>query len=275
MHKNTRNIGIKITLISIILIGVFQLVQYAVAGQNTAKIQSQNSLMYASATEQNYSQIWVAIGTWVGIRYDSISANIQVYGEEARLWETPEERKTIREKLLRENMMIIKEYLGLVKTDVLVVLDESENRRSTLDSLISQLELRYRNAATSMINLQDQKNLLMWQMQGDSTEIEQVKTQMSTDFTQNDVPAVIQDVDTYIELRDRITSDRTDVILINQFLAQYNFLNQYNKKLLDTLINNREAIISESYVVIPDSGDDFLKQFKLLYEEEEFKAQRE
>lgn len=41
---------------------------------------------------------------------------------------------------------------------------------------------------------------------------------------------------------------------------------------LDTLINNREALIKRSVVVIPDSGTNFLKQMGLIQSEAELKA---
>jgi hypothetical protein len=62
-------------------------------------------------------------------------------------------------------------------------------------------------------------------------------------------------------------------VYINHFLWEYSYLNQYNKLLIDTLINNKEWIIKDSYVVIPDSGWALLKKFNLIYTEEEFKKQ--
>jgi hypothetical protein len=41
--------------------------------------------------------------------------------------------------------------------------------------------------------------------------------------------------------------------------------------LLDTLINNKEALIKDAFVVIPDSWADLLRSFDLIYSEEEFK----
>jgi hypothetical protein len=38
------------------------------------------------------------------------------------------------------------------------------------------------------------------------------------------------------------------------------------------LINNKDAIIKEAYVVIPDTWVEFLRDFNLLYDESEYKA---
>jgi hypothetical protein len=60
-------------------------------------------------------------------------------------------------------------------------------------------------------------------------------------------------------------------VFINQFIKQHAFLNNYNKWILDTLINNKEAIINQSYVVIPDSGDQYLRPLELIFDEAEIK----
>jgi hypothetical protein len=40
---------------------------------------------------------------------------------------------------------------------------------------------------------------------------------------------------------------------------------------LDTLINNKEAIINQSYVVIPDSWSQYLRPLELIFDEAEIK----
>jgi hypothetical protein len=42
-------------------------------------------------------------------------------------------------------MLLIKEYLNLLKVDVLNLLENSINRKESIDNFISQLELRYKN----------------------------------------------------------------------------------------------------------------------------------
>jgi hypothetical protein len=40
---------------------------------------------------------------------------------------------------------------------------------------------------------------------------------------------------------------------------------------LDTLINNKDALIKDAYVVIPDSWTQLLKKFDLIYDEKTLK----
>lgn len=275
MHASTKHILTKVSSLSIAILVVFHIGLYILSAENTQATKPTNDLIYPAASNNNISAVSVALGTGVGIRLnrDGIS-DVTFYPEQSEIGADAEESRSIRRDLLVENMLIIREYLSLARTDVLELLDESTDRRSTLNTLISQLELRFKNASISLINLENQKTLLIQDMEKTNTDIESIKGQMSNDFTTGDDDGLLSDVDIYLDLRSRNNRSFTDIVLINQFLAQYQFLNDYNKRLLDTLINNREAIISQSFVVVPDSGDEFLKQFKLLYEEEEFKAQR-
>jgi hypothetical protein len=68
---------------------------------------------------------------------------------------------------------------------------------------------------------------------------------------------------------------KTYVVYINQFLWEYQRLNAYNKNLLDVLINNKEAILKDAYLIIPDNGWlEALKSLDLIFEEADFKAKQ-
>lgn len=168
-----------------------------------------------------------------------------MYGEVGEIGKTAEESRKIRLEMIAQNMTIIKEYLAILKTNPIELLKSSENRRNTLNTFISQLELRYKNASLSQVNLENQKELLLSDIRQIEAGIDEVKNKMSTNFTSNNASGTVENVDEYLDLRRRYNQNFTDIVFINQFMVQYNFLNNYNKKLLDTLINNREAIINE------------------------------
>ena len=46
--------------------------------------------------------------------------------------------------IIKTNMVVIREYINLLKVDVLSMLDNSSDRGETLETLITQLELRYK-----------------------------------------------------------------------------------------------------------------------------------
>lgn len=243
----------------------------------TSKIKkSSNAEVFSSAYASSFGTIWVALSTRIGTNFtDTSSQSIQwgsYYKEISFIWETPEERRTIRSNMIEQNMIIIREYLNLSRSNIKDLLAGSNNRASTLDGFISQLELRYVNSAKSVENLEKQKALILARIVQIEAAIEVTKDSMEKNFSESIPDSTLDDVETYFMLRERYTESFTDIVFINQFITQHTFLNNYNKWILDTLINNKEAIINESYVVIPDSGDQYLRPLELLFEEADFKA---
>lgn len=174
--------------------------------------------------------------------------------------------------MIGQNMLIIQEYLNLSKTDIKTLLNTSSNRKNTLEAFISQLELRYKNSVISLQSLEKQKALLLAEIEKNQASIASVKTSMETNFSLSQANETGKDIETYFVLRDEYTQYFTDIVFINQFIAQHQFLNDYNKVILDTLINNKEALINQSYVVIPDSGSQYLRPLELLFNEADFKS---
>jgi len=164
-------------------------------------------------------------------------------------------------------MIYIREYLNLSQTNIVDILQTSNDRKSTLEGYITQMRFRYNNASTSITNLEIQKAELVEFLDTVSQRIETLKAQMENNFSGNKVDATLNNVDTYFTLRDEYTQAFTDIVFINQFLAQYSFLNNYNSGILDTIINNKQQIIDQTYVVIPDTGSEYLRPFNLIFDE--------
>ncbi|MDF1682966.1 MAG: hypothetical protein P1U46_04625 [Patescibacteria group bacterium] len=101
--------------------------------------------------------------------------------------------------------------------------------------------------------------------------IENIKSQMSSDFENDDAISSKENIVSYLEEKNNYFYARSYVVYINQFLAEYTIMNNYNKKILDTLINNKDAIIKNSFVVLPDTGIEMLKELELIYDEKTFK----
>jgi hypothetical protein len=272
---------IKICFLTLLVIGAFQTYAY-ISGwetQTQTGTSTKNQDVFASAKVQNLGSVSVAITTALG----SVSSNTAGNESVSNLIFTgPEsvgnselQRNTQRREMIEVNMNIIREYLGIAKTDIVDALLQSPQRKNTLESLISQLEIRYKNAALSSKSLSEYQAKLSANMQQVQSQIDSFKQKMNGDFSAFDSKASSDDVEAYLELKKEYQSNYVDIIYINQFLKQYSFLNDYSKKLLDTLINNKEALITQSFVVIPSSGDEFLKTFNLIYDEDEYKIKQE
>lgn len=233
-----------------------------------------NSDNFVSAWNQNMiiAPIWVAITTniWTRLK-DRTEAPANVYNDVMSISYILGNKQIARDKIISRNMILINEYLNILKMDLKTSLGQSSDRSKVLDSYISQLEFRYTSTIENINNLKNQRTVLLASLNENNTDIESTKTKMSSDFKVFDSQSVIEDVDTYLKARDSYTYARTYIIFIDKFIAYYTYLNNYNKKLLDTLINNRDLIVKNSQLVIPDSGSDLLKSLNLIYTEAEFK----
>lgn len=233
-----------------------------------------NSDNFVQAWNQNMiiASVWVAISTniWTKLK-DRTEAPANAYSDVMSISYILGNKEIARDKLISQNMILISEYLNILKMDLKTSLNQADDRSKVLDSYISQLEFRYQNTLENINNLKNQRNVLLASVNENNTAIESSKTKMSSDFKIFDSRSVIEDVDTYLKARDSYTYARTYIIFIDKFIAYYTYLNNYNKKLLDTLINNRDLIVKNSQLVIPDSGSDLLKSLNLIYTEAEFK----
>jgi len=270
---------VKIATISCILVVAFQFISIYWEDKQIPEAQElqDNLANFSSAYVSNYATVGVALSTRIGIWFTggntSYSAN-SFYKEVSFLWASSEEKKSIRKDLISSNMVILSEYLNLSRSDIKSLLDSSTNRASTLEWFISQLEFRYKNSALSIQSLENQKAQLVSYLEEIDAKIQNTKVQMESDFSSGKVDATIDDVDQYFALRQEYTQTFTDIVFINQFIKQHSFLNAYNTGILDTLINNKTAIINQTYVVIPDSGDQYLRPLELIFDEAEIKAQK-
>jgi hypothetical protein len=150
-------------------------------------------------------------------------------------------------------MIIIEEYKNILKTDIKQFLISNNDRLRTLNAFISQLEYRYTLSKENIKTLNKQKNYFNNIMSKNSNNITNIKLKIEKDFVNNKNIESIKNIDDYLQYKKDYLYARTYIIFINHFLVRYNYYNNINKKLLDTLINNKQAIINDIYIVIPDT----------------------
>lgn len=271
-HKNY----LKIAIITLILLWFLRAWSHLLNPEETTLYaQKTNAQVYKSAHSDEYLNIWAAISTriWIAFENGASQNSADFYREIASIWDTPQEKRDLRSELISRNSEIIGDYLNLSRSDIKSLLDSSSDRQKTLEWFITQLELRFKNSTISLESLEKQKSLLLREISDTQSGIERVKSDLEGSFSAGDTPATLENVDEYFDLRARYTSAFTDIVFINQFIKQHSFLNEYNAWILDTLINNKTAIINQSFVVIPDSWDEYLRPLELIFDESEIKKE--
>lgn len=227
----------------------------------------------SAKSKEVYGNIWVAVSTNIGTRFkerNELPANS--YSNVIEVSDILWKEDTINDEILRVNMLFLQDYLNLMKSDINGIIQDDNDRKTALETFTTQLELRYKNAAKNLQTITTQNSNLTTRMQTLDGQISQLKKKIDSDFQNVDVASTIEDKNEYLDLKKQWTEARTYLIYNNQFIKQYNYLNNYNKLVLDTLINNKDIIIKNSYVVLPDSGTSLLKNLNLILDEKDYKA---
>ncbi len=177
-------------------------------------------------------------------------------------------------RLIGNNMISIQSYVNVLRTDIVSLLDQSVDRTVTLDEHIEILKAYYTRTA-------DRLTLIWEQIQELTTILTTVagitnasKVTMEERYKAFDYTGVDIVINDYVNAKNRENRARVYLVYLERFQRAYGILQWQNKIVLDTLINNREALIKRSVVVIPDSGADLLRKMGLIQTEEEAKSSK-
>lgn len=275
MSKLFNHFLLKILLLSIFIVLILNIWDYLINATLVEKndtINTDNNSNFKNVNNSSIWKTWVAIATNLWIRYTQRKElPATIYKDIFSVNEIISNQTTANKELVWTNMQYVYEYRNVLKTDIKQLIDSSYDKSKILNAFIDQLEFRYIESNNNIKNLNEQKTVFMTNINNSNTQIETLKTKIQSDFQNNNSEESIKNLNKYLDLKKEYYYSRTYIIYINHFLTEFNYLNNYNKLLLDTLINNKEAIIKNAFIVIPDSWTALLKDFNLLYTEEEIK----
>lgn len=271
----------KISILSLIFLLWFLFLNKSTTINNNIEIKTETKIKTTPNNNANYknvvispiANVWVALTSNIWIWWNKTNSiketniNNKIYKVEDFYLNT----ESLKNELLKSNIIFTQEYLNIIRMDFNWIIKKSKNKEQTLNNIIKQLEIRFQNANTNSINLNNQNTILIQEYDKITLEIEELKKWLDIDFAHSDSKKVFTHIDNYYILKNNQTILKTNIIFINEFIKRYNYLNNYNKLLLDTLINNKDIITKDSFIVIPDSWDQLLRSFDLIFTEEEYK----
>lgn len=270
---------IKITTLSLLFVVWFLVINNYVWAEKWNEVINfkSNEESYKNIKVNTIANVWVAISSniWIGINKKQKISEENINNKIFKVEDFYNTSDNLKNEIIIKNMLFTKEYFNILQMDFNSVISKSKNREKTLTNLINQLQIRYKNANTNSQTLIKQKELLNNEYNKISTQIETLKKNLENDFTKSESTKVFTHVEDYYILKNKEVSLKTNIIFINEFLKRYNYLNRYNKLLLDTIINNKDIISKNSYVVIPDSWSDLLKSFNIIFSEAEYKTKNQ
>lgn len=258
-----------LTWVFFVLINIFW---YFLTSNEKADASNTNKENFVSNDIDVIWNVWVAIATNIWTRQKEISETpVNLYKNVFSISEIITDNKKAKDEIITTNMLVLNEYLNVLKTDVKALINASNDRSATLNAFIAQLEYRYKMWVENVRTLNLQKTQLTTAFNSSNTKIANIKTKIASDYGKMDTDTTLTNIDDYLYLLQEANYSRTYIVFINKFLNSYAILNNYNKVLLDTLINNKEILIKNTQVVIPDSWSNLLKELNLIYEEKDWK----
>lgn len=275
MSKQINKFLAKVLLLSAFLVLVFNIWDNLINANwevNKTVANSENYTTFKWINNSSLWKTWVAISTNIWIQYKQRwEVPATIYKDIFSVNEIINNQDSANNELIWANMISVEEYKNILKTNVKQLIDTSYDKPRILNAFIEQLEYRYTLAFENINTLNQQKTVFLNNMNSSNSKIETLKVKIEKDFIENNSKESLKNIDEYLELKKEYYYSKTYIVYINHFLNEYNYLNNYNKLLLDTLINNKDALIKNSFVVIPDSWTALLKNFNLIYTEEEYK----
>lgn len=234
--------------------------------ENFSDSWNNNKYKFRKSNTQILSNIWVALTTNVWIKYKQRKTQ-NLYSDVPKVAKYISDKKFSDNSNLSKHLLKINEYSNVLKTDIKWMLNSSYNRSEVLESYIDQLKYRYKWTINDIQSLLKKKNQLSNDYKIANDKINKIKVKINKNFKEFKNVEIENNITKLLEAKNEANYAKTYIIFINQYLKQYQALNNSNKKLLDTLINNKEAIIKNTQIVIPNTWIKALKKLDLIVDE--------
>ncbi len=178
--------------------------------------------------------------------------------------------KEWQRRLIGGNMSFLVSYGHLLSIDVVALLDKSSDRSESLDEHISLLESYGQDAAERILSIDEQISELSTIVSESTSKANSAKAILDSTYTWLDYDWVDQAIEVYTSAATADTQARIYKSYLENFRRSYIALQTKNRRLLEVLKTNREALIKRSTVIIPSSGTNLLKELKLIQSEEDY-----
>lgn len=238
--------------------------QKSQAGANDLTFQKANVTYLGGIATAMSLSLWQKESFVPIVRWDTIIENTPI----ADIFSRP----TIwQQKIISNNMMAISSYAWVLSTDIITLLDKAPNRQAALNDHIALLKNYGIRTKDRIQIIETQIADLNGVVASTSEKTNQAKSIMQWSFVNYEYSHVDTAISNYIEAKNRENRAKIYLVYLDNFKKSYQALQTRNYKLLDALVNNRQALIDRSTVVIPNSGSEIVKQLKLIQTEAQYK----
>ena len=222
-------------------------------------------------TERNngtIEQLWVtatALGTNLSLGQEaSLRVPVNLFWDILLISSTLGTPSRWEDVLLTENMKHIGAYTRLLKTDIPSLLDQAIDRATTLDEYIALLSKYEEEWSDHITTLERQK----WEFESTLTEVvNRANTEKSwvlVALQEENTESIHTLLEEYITTKNRENHIRTYLSFIEKFLDSYERLQSVNSELIRALTLNREPLIKNATIIIPNRNTTIIERLDLL-----------
>lgn len=260
----------KITILTLVFLVIFYLLSQVVntwwwsSDEKTENIDNFKSI-------ENYwlNEVWVAlnINVWTKF-YEWKTKDINsLYNDVVPIYTIKSDRNKTNEIIITKNIDALRDYLNISKINVKSYLDSGDDRKDNYDSLMNQLKIRYKTWYANSRNLSTQIETITTHLEELENSIENIKESMTLNLKNYNANWLNKNINDYITIKNEITLMKVYAIFSNRFLSYYNLLNNNTKNTITTLRLNEDAIVKNSYVVVPNEWSNLIRELNLIYGE--------
>ena len=232
---------------------------------SSANAASKNELTFKRQDTSYLGDTGVALSLNIGLS-DKLKKDtpVRLYEEVIPIASVLADKTTGSKKIIASNMIAAQEYMNILRTDVNKLLDGTSDRQAMLESFIDQLKYRGKATSAYIDALTSERADLNATITSSTSKITAYKATLSTAYQSMDYDLTQETLDKYLEEKQNQTYAQSYLVFLDKFVATYQALNAYNLKLLNTITTNKDALIKNVTVVLPDSGSDFMQKLELL-----------
>jgi len=220
---------------------------------------------------ENYwlSEVWVAlnINVWIKFYEQKTKENSSFYNDVVPIYTMKSDRNITNDILITKNIDSLRDYLNVTKINIKWYLDSGWERKDNYDSLMNQLKIRYKTWYANSKNLNTQIESIVSHLEDLDASIINIKESMSLNLKIYNAQWLNKNINDYITIKNEITLMKVYVIFCNRFLSYYTLLNNYTKNTITTLRLNEDAIVKNSYIVVPNEWSELITKLNLVYNE--------
>lgn len=220
-----------------------------------------------------FADVWVAIGlnAWYKSKKDN-DVVVNLAGQVIPIQQALEEKDLKHRKIIASNINEIAAYRDILKIDIKEKLDSSPDRQATLKAHMELLNKHYNLAQDNLKGLDISRKEITTALGEITTRVNSARTQVDNSFAKLDPSDVDEYVGEYISAKEDERYTQTYLVLTDRLRERYAKLQSYNSLLIQTIANNREALIAWVSVVMPAQGNDFMDDLWLIKTEAQKKT---